>query len=81
MTAKEARYVRKLEIQVEQLEAALNRARETWVEQFTENYRTRTALLQSFAAVEEAATIMHDCMKDDPQCMCAMPHRSHLLRP
>lgn len=67
MTAKETRYVRNLEIKIEQLEAALTRSRETWVDQFTALYETRTALMQSFAAVEEAAVIMHGCIKDDPQ--------------
>lgn len=69
MTAKEQRYVRNLEIKIEQLEAALERSQETWRDQFTAIYETRTALLQSFAAVEEAAVIMHQCIKDDPQFM------------
>ena len=69
MTAKEQRYVRKLEIQVEELEKALKRSQETWVDQFTALYETRTALMQSFAAIEEAAVIMHCCIKDDPQYM------------
>jgi hypothetical protein len=69
MTAKEQRYVRKLEIQVEQLEASLKRSQQTWVDQFTALYQTRTALLQAFAAIEEAAVILHDCIKEDPQYM------------
>jgi len=67
MTAKEQRYVRNLEIKIEQLEAALKRSQTTWADQFTAIYETRTALLQSFAAIEEAAVIMHNCIKDDPQ--------------
>ena len=67
MTAKETRYVRKLEIQVEELEKALKQSQSGWVDQFTALYETRTALLQSFAAIEEAAVIMHNCIKDDPQ--------------
>ena len=70
MTAKEKRYVRNLEIKVEQLEAALKRSQSTWADQFTAIYETRTALLQSFAAIEEAAVIMHNCIKDDPQYLC-----------
>lgn len=69
MTAKEKRYVRNLEIKVEQLEQALKRSRTTWADQFTAIYETRTALLQAFGAIEEAAVIMHDCIKDDPQYM------------
>lgn len=69
MTAKEKRYVRKLEIKIEQLEAALKQSQEVWQDQFTTIYETRTALLQSFAAIEEAAVIMHDCIKYDPQYM------------
>lgn len=69
MTAKETRYVRNLEIKVEQLEQALKRSQETWRDQFTAIYETRTALLQSFEAIEEAAVIMHNCIKDDPQYM------------
>lgn len=69
MTAKEKRYVRNLEIKVEQLEAALKRSQSTWMDQFTEIYETRAALLQSFAAIEEAVVIMHGCIKDDPQYM------------
>lgn len=67
MTAKEKRYVRNLEIKVEQLEAALKRSQEVWRDQFTAIYETRTALFQAFGAIEEAAVIMHDCIKDDPQ--------------
>ena len=66
MTAKETRYVRKLEIQIEQLEATLKRSRGTWGEQFTENYRTRTALLQSYEAIEEAAAIIRNCTGHEP---------------
>ena len=69
MTKSEQRYVRKLEIRVEELEKALNRSQGTWRDQFTAIYETRTALLQSFAAIEEAAVIMHDCIKNDPQYM------------
>ena len=69
MTAKEQRYVRNLEIKIEQLEQALKRSQETWRDQFTAIYETRTALLQAFAAIEEAAVIMHNCIKDDPQYM------------
>ena len=69
MTAKEKRYVRNLEIKVEQLEQALKRSQQTWSDQFTAIYETRIALLQAFGAVEEAAVIMHDCIKDDPQYM------------
>jgi Mg2+ and Co2+ transporter CorA len=69
MTAKEKRYVRNLEIKIEQLEAALKRSRETWADQFSEIYKTRTAMFQAFGAIEEAAVIMHDCIKDDPQYM------------
>jgi len=69
VTAKEQRYVRNLEIKVEQLEQALKRSQTTWADQFTAIYETRTALLQSFAAIEEAAVIMHNCIKDDPQYM------------
>jgi len=67
MNAKEQRYVRNLEIKIEQLESALKRSQTTWADQFTAIYETRTALLQSFAAIEEAAVIMHNCIKDDPQ--------------
>ena len=67
MTAKEKRYVRNLEIKIEQLEQALKRSQETWRDQFTAIYETRTALFQAFGAIEEAAVIMHDCIKDDPQ--------------
>lgn len=67
MTAKEKRYVRNLEIKVEQLEQALKRSQEVWRDQFTAIYETRTALLQAFGAIEEAAVIMHDCIKNDPQ--------------
>lgn len=67
MNAKEKRYVRNLEIKIEQLEWALKRSTEDWRDQFTAIYETRTALRQSFAAIEEAAVIMHDCIKDDPQ--------------
>ena len=69
MTAKEKRYVRNLEIKIEQLEQALKRSQQTWADQFTAIYETRTALLQAFGAIEEAAVIMHDCIKDDPQYM------------
>lgn len=69
MNAKEQRYVRNLEIKIEQLEAALKRAQSTWSDQFTVIYETRTAMLQAFAAVEEAAVIMHNCIKADPQYM------------
>lgn len=67
MTAKEKRYVRNLEIKIEQLEQALKRSQETWRDQFIAIYETRTALLQSFAAIEEAAVILHNCIKDDPR--------------
>lgn len=67
MTDKEKRYVRNLEIKVEQLQAAVKRSQETWRDQFSAIYETKTALLQSFAAIEEAAVIMHGCVKDDPQ--------------
>jgi Mg2+ and Co2+ transporter CorA len=67
MTAKEQRYVRNLEIKIEQLEAALKHSQKIWHEQFTDIYETRTALLQSFAAIEEAAAIMRNCIKDDPR--------------
>ena len=69
MTAKESRYVRKLEIQIEELEKALKRSQTTWVDQFTALYETRTALFQAFGAIEEAAVIMHECIKNDPQYM------------
>jgi len=69
MTAKEKRYVRNLEIKIEQLEQALRRSQETWRDQFTAIYETRTALLQAFSAIEDAAVIMHDCIKNDPQYM------------
>lgn len=45
MTAKEKRYVRNLEIKVEQLEQALKRSQQTWADQFTAIYETRTALM------------------------------------
>ena len=67
MTAKEKRYVRNLEIKIEQLEQALKRSQEIWRDQFTAIYETRTALLQSFAAIEEAAVIIHNCIQSDPQ--------------
>ena len=69
MTAKEKRYVRNLEIKVEQLEQALKRSQATWADQSTAIYETRTALFQAFEAIEEAAVIMHGCIKDDPQYM------------
>lgn len=69
MTAKERRYVRNLEIKAEQLEAALSRSQETWRDQFTAIYETRTALLQAFACIEEAAVIIHNAIKEDPQYM------------
>lgn len=69
MTAKEQRYVRKLEIRINELEATLKKAQGTWVDQFHALFETRTAMLQAFAAIEEAAVIMHDCMKQDPQYM------------
>ena len=67
MTAKEKRYVRNLEIKVEQLEQALKRSQEVWRDQFTTIYETRTALFQAFGAIEEAAVIIHNRIKDDPQ--------------
>lgn len=69
MTAKERRYVRKLEIRVEELEKARERTQESWCEQFNALFETRTALLQAFAAIEGAAVIMHECIKNDPQYM------------
>lgn len=69
MTAKEQRYVRKLEIRINELEATLKKAQGTWVDQFHALFETRTAMFQAFAAIEEAAVIMHECMKQDPQYM------------
>lgn len=69
MTAKESRYVRKLEIKVEQLEAELKRTREQYFEIFHVYFDTRTALLQAFAAIEESAVIVHEAIKADPQYM------------
>jgi len=69
MTAKEQRHVRNMEIKIEQLEQALKRSQETWRDQFTAVYETKTALLQAFAAVEEAAVIMHNRIRQDPQYM------------
>lgn len=69
MTAKEKRHVRNLEIKIENLELALRKSQQTWVEQFDAVYHTRTALFQAFMAIEEAVVIMHDVIKNDPQYM------------
>jgi Mg2+ and Co2+ transporter CorA len=75
MNAKERRHVRNLEIKIEQLEQALNRSQSTWRDQFHEIYESRTALFQAFAAVEEAAVIMHQAIKNDPQFMAEQNQR------
>jgi len=69
MNAKESRAVRSMEIKIKQLEQALKRSQTVYIDQFNALYETRTALLQAFAAIEEAAVIMHGCIKGDPQYM------------
>ena len=69
MNAKETRYVKKLEIEIEQLKLALKKSQLIWVDQFTAIYETKTALFQVYSAVEEAVTIIHECIKSDPQYM------------
>lgn len=75
MTTKEKRYVRNLEIKVEQLEQALSRAQKIWKDQFSEIYESRTALYQAFGAIEEAVVIIHDCIKQDPRYMAENTER------
>jgi len=71
MTAKEKRYLRKIEIEVEELRRATEIAGKRYTEIFHVYFDTRVALLQAFSALEEAAVIMHECIKDDPQFMAA----------
>jgi len=75
MNAKETRYVRKLEIRIEELEKALRRSQEKWVDDFNAVFESRTALLQAFGAIEEAAVIMHEVIKNDPQFMAEKAER------
>ncbi len=77
MTAKEQRYVRKLEIRVAELERHFDIANKSSAENFVALFETRIALKQAFEALEECAVIMHDCIKADPQYM-AMQKRLHL---
>ncbi len=69
MTAKEARYVRKLEIRVAELERHLGIANRSSAEYFSALFETRTAMKQAFEALEECSGIMYDCIKNDPQFM------------
>lgn len=69
MTAKEQRYVRNLEIKIEELEKTLDISTKTWRDQFHAIYDSRTALLQAFAAIEEAAVIIHERIRQDPEYM------------
>ena len=67
MTAKEARYVRKLEIRVAELERHFEIANRSGTENFIALFETRTALKQAFEALEECSGITYDCIKNDPQ--------------
>lgn len=69
MTAKERRYVRKLEIENEELKRHLKIANESGAETFLALYETRVAMRQAYEALVEAANALEDNMRDDPAFM------------
>jgi hypothetical protein len=65
MTAKEKRYVRKLEIRIEELERHFKIANDSNIETFVTLYQTRVAMRHAYEALVEAETALHENMKDD----------------
>ncbi len=69
MTAKEKRYVRKLEIKVEQLERHFRIAQTSGMDNFRALYDSRLAMRQAYESLMDAARTLEDCMQEDPAFM------------
>lgn len=65
MTKAEERKFRKMEIRVAELEKQFSTANLARFDQFSELFEVKCALKQAFAAIEEAAVILHECIKND----------------
>jgi len=66
MTAKERRYVRRLEIENEELKRHFNIANKSGAETFLALYDTRVAMRQAYEALVEAANALESNMREDP---------------
>jgi len=73
MTAKEKRYVRKLEIRIEELERHFKIANDSCTETFTSLYQTRVAMRYAYEALIEAEKVLHENMKEDPAFIQQQP--------
>jgi len=69
MTAKEKRYVRKLEIRIEELERHFKIANDAHTEIFSALYHTRTAMRIAYETILEAADSLQENIKNDPAYM------------
>ncbi len=69
MTAKERRYVRKLEVENEELKRHFRIANNSNIETFTALYETRFAMRLAYECLVEAVAHLEDNMRDDPAFM------------
>jgi hypothetical protein len=69
MTAKERRYVRKLEIENEELRRHFDIANSSNTDTFLSLYETRFAMRLAYECLVEAVAHLEDNMRDDPAFM------------